>query len=159
MAKRRTHAGPVRGRQAAFVSAIQLGRRGAPNRESPWQRRPCRTGPGAAPRPAKGAAATLAFGVFNPQGGRAGGRRAPYIRSLVAPRARAAAKPLLPSDGDPVAFLSRDEVVGVLGVGAEIDLNPTDSAGECAVVGCVVVTDRGGGVAADVGGLVAGEDH
>src|SRR4051812_20800059 len=42
--------------------------------------------------------------------------------------------PLLPGDRDPVALLRCDEVVGVLGVGAEVDLDPSNAAGERAGV-------------------------
>ena len=57
------------------------------------------------------------------------------------------------------AFLRRDEVVGVLGIGPEVDLDPADGARECAVGEAVVVADRCAPVGADVGRLVCGEEH
>src|SRR4029079_9480160 len=61
--------------------------------------------------------------------------------------------------GDPVALLGRDQVVRVLGVVAQVDLDPPDVAVELAVVGSVVVAHRRGRVDPDVGRLVARERH
>src|ERR1700675_3695955 len=62
--------------------------------------------------------------------------------------------PLLPRHRDAQALLGGDQVVGVLGVLAEVDLDPVDRAGEDAALAVVVVADGGCGVASDVGGLV-----
>ena len=64
---------------------------------------------------------------------------------------------LLPGHGDAEAFVGVDEVVVV--VGAEVELDPVDLAGEPAVLGGVVGGDGGAGLVADVGRLVGGEDH
>src|SRR6185312_6160445 len=65
----------------------------------------------------------------------------------------------LPRHRDAQALVGRDQVVGVLGVFAEVDLNPFDAAVEGVVARPVVVAHRRRVVRADVGRLVAGEDH
>src|SRR4029079_15593548 len=67
--------------------------------------------------------------------------------------------PSLARDRNLEALLRRDQVVGILGVLAEVDLRPVDGAGEDAALGVVVVADGRRSVASDVGGLVAREDH
>src|SRR6476469_665684 len=64
---------------------------------------------------------------------------------------------LLAGHGDAEAFVGVDVVVVV--VGAEVDLDPVDLAGESAGFGGVVGADGCAGFVADVGGFVAGEDH
>src|SRR5215211_5948169 len=64
---------------------------------------------------------------------------------------------LLSGHGDPEALLGADEVVVVVDV--QVDLDPAHPAAEAAVLGAVVVADRGAAVAADVGGLIGGEQH
>src|SRR6478609_7593463 len=66
---------------------------------------------------------------------------------------------LLTRHRDPVALLRRDQVVGVLGVLAEVDLDPLDLPAERELVHREVVADRGAAVRAEVGGLVAREEH
>src|SRR4051812_2249369 len=87
------------------------------------------------------------------------GRRPLRIRSCGTPwEAPGGARwGLLPGHGDAETFFGVDEVVVV--VGAEIDLDPVDLAGEPAAVSGVVGRDGGAGFVADVGGLVGGEDH
>jgi len=63
----------------------------------------------------------------------------------------------LPGHGDAEPLVRVDEVVVV--VVAEVDLHPSDLAGEPAGAGGVVETDRCARPIADVGGLIAEEDH
>src|SRR4051812_38713303 len=66
---------------------------------------------------------------------------------------------LLTVHGDAKPFAGTYEVVCVSRVVAEVDLDPVNAAAEPVALGPVVVADRGGGVGADVEGLVAGKDH
>jgi len=59
---------------------------------------------------------------------------------------------------DAEAFVGVYVMVGVLGVLTEFDLDPRDLAVESAGVGGVVRADQGAGLAADVSGLIGGED-
>src|SRR5215207_9488289 len=65
--------------------------------------------------------------------------------------------PLLSRHRDMPALLRGDQVVGVLGVFAQIDLHPADPAREGTVLRPVIVADGRGAVSAHVGGLVGGE--
>src|SRR5687767_14650543 len=64
----------------------------------------------------------------------------------------------LPRHGDAHALLGGDQMVGILGIVAEVDLDSINSSGERVVAGGVVVADRGCGVDADIEGLVQGEE-
>ena len=50
-------------------------------------------------------------------------------------------------------------MIGILGVLAEVDLYPLHPSGEANILGAEVVGDRCGGIGADVGRLVGGEQH
>src|SRR4029450_734495 len=64
---------------------------------------------------------------------------------------------LLACHRDAQALLGRDQVVGVLGVLAEVDLHPVDGAGEDAALAVVVVADGGTGVGSGAGALAPRE--
>src|SRR4051794_1355548 len=62
-------------------------------------------------------------------------------------------------EGELESFLGADEVVEVVGGGVDVDLDPVDPSGELVVPGAVVLGDGCSGVAADVEGLVHGEEE
>src|SRR5262245_43727030 len=65
----------------------------------------------------------------------------------------------LPGHGDAQALLWGAQVIVVLGRLGDVDLHPLDGAVEDTFFGRVLVADRRGGVAPEIGRLVAGEDQ